>query len=151
MIEKNDIRYGKKVSKTCLQDDHVMFIFERDPDRKVQLLVFNVYGEYLYGYCVYIEDRVQVGLSPRYEGILLFDYKERDGSRCPVTILTPNGNYEKKWFAYTDNLGFASEAYIDCFSDYEAVKENEKYVIRDRESLENTAIFDFSQTPKFIL
>lgn len=147
MIEKNDIHYGKKVSKTCLQDDHVMFRFERDPDRKVQLLVFNIYGEYLYGYWVYIEDRVQVGLSPCYEGILLFDYKEKDGGRCPVTVLTPNGNCEKKWFAYMDNLGFASEAYIDCTSDYEAVKEDGKYVIRDRESSENTAVFDFSQTP----
>ena len=148
IIEINDIRYGKKVRNTCLQDDHVMFIFERDPDRKVQLLVFSVYGEYLYGYWVYIEDRVQVGLSPCYEGILLFDYKERDGGRCPVTLLTPNGDYKKKWFAYTDNLGFASEAYVDCFSDYEAVKEDEKYVIRDRKSLKDTAIFDFSQAPK---
>ena len=72
-----------------------MFIFEKDLDRKVQLLVFNVYGEYLYGYWVYIEERVQVGLSPCYEGILLFDYKKRDGGRCPVAVLTPNGNYEK--------------------------------------------------------
>ena len=146
MIKRNDICYGKKVKKTCLQDDHVMFIFEKDLDRKVQLLVFNVYGEYLYGYWVYIEERVQVGLSPCYEGILLFDYKKRDGGRCPVAVLTPNGNYEKKWFAYTDNLGFASEAYIDCSSDYEVIRESEKYVIRNRESLENTAIFDFSQT-----
>ena len=146
IIKRSDIRYGKRVRKTCLQDDRVLFVFASEPDRRVQLLVFNVFGEYRYGYWVYMENHVQAALSPCYEGILLFDYKKRDGNRCPVSVYTPYGNHEKKLFAYTDDLGFTSEAYIDCSSDYEAIRESEKYVIRNRESLEKTAIFDFSQT-----
>lgn len=33
-------------------------------------------------------------------------------------------------FAYTDDLGFTSEAYIDCSSDYEVIRESEKYGYR---------------------
>ena len=81
IIKRSDIRYGKRVRKTCLQDDRVLFVFASEPDRRVQLLVFNVFGEYRYGYWVYMENHVQAALSPCYEGILLFDYKKRDGNR----------------------------------------------------------------------
>lgn len=76
IIKRSDIRYGKRVRKTCLQDDRVLFVFASEPDRRVQLLVFNVFGEYRYGYWVYMENHVQAALSPCYEGILLFDYKK---------------------------------------------------------------------------
>lgn len=145
VMEENDIRYGKKVERIYLQDDLVLFVFEHELYRPTQLLVFDVFGEYLYGYYAYIQDPMQV--APSHEGILTFSFKDKDGGRCPVGVFTPNGEHKKKWFVYTDDLGFPSEAYVDCHSDYEAIYENGKYVIRNRESLEITATFDFSQAP----
>ena len=88
---------------------------------------------------------MRVALSPCYEGILMFDYKDREENRYPIIHLTPDGYYEEKWFAYSDDLGFGSEAYIDGFSDYEFLDENGKYVIRNKATLDITSIFSFSE------
>ena len=146
-INESDIRYGQKVRGICLQDDQVLFIFDDDLDGGAQLLVYNVFGEYLYGYRMYIGGRstMRVALSPTYEGILMFDYKDREENRYPIIHLTPDGHYEEKWFAYSDDLGFGSEAYIDGFSDYEFLDENGKCVIRNKTTLDITNVFDFSE------
>ena len=145
-LNENEIVYGQNVRGICLQDDLVLFIFEDDINGGVQLLVYDVYGRYAFGYRMYIGGRstMRVALSPCYEGILLFDYKEKEADRYPVIHLTPDGYYEEKWFGYTDDLGFGSEAYIDSFSDYELLDENGKYTIRNKNTLGTTAVFDFS-------
>lgn len=147
VIDKDDIDYGQLVRGICLQDDKVLFIFDDDLDRKVQLLVYDVFGEYLYGYSMYIGGRstMRIALSPCYEGILLFDYKEREDDRYPVTLLTPNGYSMKKWFANKKEFGLASEAYIDCSSDYEVINEDGKYVIRRKDDVYVTTIFDYAE------
>lgn len=146
-ISYEDIPKTLEIVFVGVQDDRILIQFERTPRRMTNLCVFDVQGNYLYGYRLFIRHNdTRLALSPNRDGILILDWRVAKIGYPGVLVLSSDQKAE--YYYYRSQT--ASDDFSVWNSDYQLVSHrNGRVIIANSLTNEEQIIVDHSKEYAF--
>lgn len=128
-----------------IQGSQILLVFEKNVKRNTYVCVFDVEGNYLYGYRLKkSHNDTQFALSPDRDGILILDWRVAERYYPGILVLCPDGIEE--YYFYHSNKAVAIDDYSSWKSDYTLVdRKNGQVIISNKETGENRIVVDYSK------
>lgn len=128
-----------------IQGSQILLVFEKNVRRNTYVCVFDVEGNYLYGYRLKkSHNDTQFALSPVRDGILILDWRVAEQYYPGILVLCPDGTEE--YYFYHSDKAVAIDDYSSWESDYTLVdRKNGQVIISNKETGENQIVVDYSK------